>query len=133
MSVHRFLTAAVVALVLAAPLAAQAASQDVVPQNATPVAAPIPLVAPVVAAERTTSVGPTQSSLTVGVRANAGLTAPVVAPPPSEGSRSPAMMIVGGAALLVGAIVGGNTLAECLKQPAFLQARDGALAAGDGR
>lgn len=109
MSRHRSFTTAIAVLLLAAvPLAAQSASQNAAAPNIVPVAAAAPDAAPAPVVERAPSLGPTQASATVGVRANAPATPPVPTPLPAEGSRNPAMMIVGGAALIVGAIVGGT-------------------------
>jgi hypothetical protein len=106
MSGLRSTTTAIAVLLLAAPLAAQSASPDATAQNA--VAAPAPVAPPASDVERAPSLVPTRANATVGVRAVANPTAPVPLAPPSAGSHSPAMMIVGGAGLLVGAIIGGT-------------------------
>lgn len=107
---HRTFTTAIAACLLAAPLAAQGVSdnpagqQNVVAVTA-PAVAPSVTVAP--ATSPVTSMAPTQVAATVGVRAFS--TAPALAPSPVPATgNSPAMMIVGGVALLVGAVVGGD-------------------------
>jgi hypothetical protein len=70
-------------------------------------AAPISPVSPAAAAA-SQQVGPTAAALSVGVHTVIPATA-ATAPRGSAGlGQSEAMMIVGGAAILVGAIVGGN-------------------------
>lgn len=108
MSRHQSFITAIAVLLLAAPLAAQGVSPNAAAPNVVQVAAPAPVAAPVPVTERAPSLGPTQASAMVGVRANAPAPAPVPSPLPPENSHSPAMMIVGGAALIVGAIVGGT-------------------------
>ncbi|MBI3504399.1 MAG: hypothetical protein HY059_06120 [Proteobacteria bacterium] len=109
-----FITATAV-LLLAAPLVAQSATpaaasnavQDAMVSKSAielPEATNAP-AAPSAAADRAPVAGPTQASATVGVRAAA---APLALPKPSSNGNSPAMMIVGGAALIVGAVVGGQ-------------------------
>jgi hypothetical protein len=105
---HRSFTTAIAVLFLAAPLAAQSVSQNAAVQSAVLVTAQVPVAAPSPVAERAPSLGPTQANATVGVRASATPAAPLPSPAPEGSSRSPAMMIVGGAALIVGAIVGGT-------------------------
>jgi hypothetical protein len=108
MSGHRSFTTAVAVLFLAAPLAAQGVSQGAAAQNVVPVTGPAPVAAPGASVERAPSLAPTRANATVGVRASAAAVAPVPSPSPSQRSRNPATMIVGGAALLVGAIIGGT-------------------------
>lgn len=92
---HRIATAFAV-LVLAAPVVARA-------QNAAPAAA----------VQEMAKAAPVQNSAVapapVGVRASTSVNAPVALPAPVNTSRNVALMIVGGAALIVGAIVGGRT------------------------
>lgn len=118
---RRFATAIAV-LFLAAPLvsalAAQAIAQDTVDQVVAPSAAPLAIAAPtiatsafaerVVAPARTIPAGVTQSKGGVNARMNASTNAPYAVRVSSQDSRNPAMMIVGGAALIVGAVVGGQ-------------------------
>jgi hypothetical protein len=106
MSRQRTFTTALAALLLAVPLAAQGVSDSPSFQPAAQVAAPAVTASPVI--ERTLSFAPTQASATVGVRAIAPVGALVPTPAPRAYSESPAMMIVGGVALLVGAVVGGD-------------------------
>jgi hypothetical protein len=103
---HRTFTTAIAACLLAAPLAAQGVSDNPAGQQNV-VAVTAPAVAPSVTVAPTTSAAPTQAAATVGVRAFSP--APVLAPSPVPATgNSPAMMIVGGVALLVGAVVGGD-------------------------
>jgi len=107
MSRMRTLTTAVALLFLAAPLAAQAVSGGSTTQPAVQAAAPA--VVNSAAIEHSQSLAPTQSAATVGVHAFAPAGAPVPAPAPRAVGQNPAMMIVGGVALLVGAVVGGDS------------------------
>lgn len=90
------------ALLFAAPLAAQSVNQDTTSQAAVAAvattAAPTPEVTP--------SLAPTTSNSTVGVR-RAAVEAPAV--PVLATDRNPAMMIVGGVALIAGAVIGGTS------------------------
>ena len=104
MLIHRFFVTAVAACLLAAPLAAHGVS-DIPAQGAAVITAPV--AAPSVAVATAVSLAPTQSAATVGVRAYTPARAPAPAPAPVTG-RNPAMMIVGGVALLVGAVIGGD-------------------------
>mgnify|MGYP001298658976 CR=1 FL=1 len=106
MLIHRTFTAAIAACLLAAPLAAQGASDAPAGLNAAPATAQV--ATPNVRAEPAQSLAPTQAAATVGVRAYSAAPAPVLAPAPRATGNSPAMMIVGGVALLVGAVVGGD-------------------------
>jgi len=108
MSGHRNFTTAIAVLLLAAPLRAQSVSADATIQNLAPLTAPVVVVEPASAAARSPSTGPTRASASVGVHAVAAPVAALASPPRSSSDRSPAMMIVGGAALLVGAIIGGK-------------------------
>lgn len=106
---HRSLTTAVAVLLLATPLAAQGNPSGAVLQNQGPAAARATLAEPASDAVRTpSSLAPTRVNATVGVHAPATATALPTTPPPSTMERDPAMMIIGGAALLVGAVVGGK-------------------------
>ncbi len=104
MLIHRSFMTAVAACLLATPLAAQGVSDNSA-QNAAAITAPV--AAPSVAVAPAVSLAPTQAAATVGVRAYTTAPAPVTAPAPATG-RNPAMMIVGGVALLVGAVIGGD-------------------------
>jgi hypothetical protein len=94
---------------LAPPLAAQSAAQQL---NA-PVAAATSVTTTVVADAPIATVsdaprGPLMKDAAVGVRLDAR-NAPLAVPPKFQATgRNPAMMIVGGAALIVGAVVGGQ-------------------------
>jgi len=93
----------------AAPVAAQTAATNPPPvltaetdPAATPAVEPSAAVSP--------SLAPTAANATVGIRlSSAALTdAPVTLPRRSDRQNSPALMIVGGAALIVGAVIGGS-------------------------
>jgi hypothetical protein len=106
MSQNRRILTVLAALVVAAPMFAQ----DIAQNAAAPATAAV-VTAPVVTdavADRAPVSGPTMQSSTVGVRANAGQAAPVTVPATPSSGHSPALMIVGVAALLVGAVVGGS-------------------------
>ena len=117
MSRRQRITTAIALLSLAAPvtLFAQNAVQDSVAQVvAAPVAqaqtpAPITLAGP---AERGTSpvmitpAGVTQQRITPASRTST--TEPYALRASSQGGHNPAMMVVGGAAMIVGAVVGGT-------------------------
>ena len=97
---------AIAALLFAAPLVAQDVTQDTtatIVQNSAPVGAVAITAAP--ATEATPSLAPTATSSAVGVK-RAATAAPALPMAPVE--RSPAMMIVGGVALIVGAVIGGT-------------------------
>ena len=106
MSRQRSFTTALAALFIAVPLAAQGVTDSPSLQPTLQVAAPA--VAASAVTERAPSFAPTQSSATVGVRAIVPVCAPQPTPAPRAYSQSPAMMIGGGVALLVGAVVGGD-------------------------
>jgi hypothetical protein len=109
---HRFTTAAAVLFAAAGSLAAQGASSGVsieqqVPVVASPVADQTPVAAP--AAEQPVSLAPFADKASVGVRQLAPTPPTPYAPPPREkvGSNV-ALMIVGGAAIVLGAIIVGD-------------------------
>jgi hypothetical protein len=119
MSLRRRIATVIAVFSLAAPLvsalAAQAIAQDTVAQVVTsidtvPTAAPTPirtaLAERVVAPALITPAGVTQPK-TAGL-ARTSVAAPFAMRSAAEGSHNPAMMIVGGAALIVGAVVGGK-------------------------
>jgi len=110
MSRHRSFTTAIAVMLLAAPLAAQNVSQNTAVENAAPVTVSTPASVPSAAADAApaTSLAPTRANATSGVRLNASAATTLPSAEPSGRSRSPAMMIVGGVALLVGAVVGGT-------------------------
>jgi len=106
---HRTFTTAIAACLLAAPLAAQGVSDNsALQQNVAAVTAPAVAPSVTVAPAPVTSMAPTQAAATVGVRAFSAAPRVAPAPVPSSGN-SPAMMIVGGVALLVGAVIGGDS------------------------
>jgi hypothetical protein len=116
---HR-ITTAIALLSLAAPLAsalfAQSAAQDSVAQVvAAPVVqaqTPAPITLTAAPAERATSLviitpaGVTQPRIAPASRTST--TEPYALRASSQGGHSPAMMVVGGAAMIVGAVVGGT-------------------------
>lgn len=111
MSRYSLVASAIAVAFLAAPLAAQ--SSDAVHTAPVSVAATVNATAPaVVTVTPVVDVaprGPMMKDAAVGVRLDAAHAAPLSAPPKFESpGRNPAMMIVGGAALIVGAVVGGQ-------------------------
>lgn len=98
------LSAAIAAVLLVSPAAAQgvfdapsvapSAAPSALAQVVTPVAAP--------------TLGSVQAAAPVGVRAITPAVPLVPAPAPRVYGRNPALMIVGGAMLLVGAVIGGD-------------------------
>jgi hypothetical protein len=98
----RSVTTAVAVLLFAGPLSAQGVATDQVAPTSAPIVTTVNL------GEPTVSLAPTRSSQSVGVRVNAPA-APFAAPAPTSNSNSTALMIVGGAALLIGSAVGGNS------------------------
>lgn len=109
MSRHRTIAAAIAAVVLATPLAAQGTSPDTSLRSPAPVVAPVPVATSTVAIEAAPLFAATLAGATVGVRVSASNT--VLAPAPLQGNvgRNPAMMIVGGVALIVGSVIGGDS------------------------
>lgn len=92
--------------IMAAPLAAQQASSDSTSQMIAPVAesaqAPTATAAPLV--------GPVLQTSAVGFRAQSATAALPAMPMPQNGENSSnvALMIVGGAGLIIGGIIGGQ-------------------------
>jgi hypothetical protein len=108
MSRHRSLTTAMAVLLLASPLAAQGASQDTLAVRVTPTATPVVRrSAPDTSALLLRISAPAWTNAGARVQTN-GSAVPAPRMLESESSQSAAMMIVGGAGLLVGAIVGGK-------------------------
>lgn len=105
MSRYSLFASALAIALLAAPLAAQSVAAE---QNA-PVAVTAVVVADApVAVTSDVARGPLMKDAAVGVRLDARNT-PLATPPKFQSpGRNPAMMIVGGAALIVGAVVGGQ-------------------------
>jgi hypothetical protein len=110
---RRFITAVAVLFAAAGTLAAQGAAQNAsvsaaqVPAVAAPTAQQTPAAAP--AAEQPVSLAPFEQNASVGVHALSPSGPVPLAPPRREhvGSNV-ALMIVGGAVLIVGAVVGGT-------------------------
>jgi hypothetical protein len=110
---HRFTTAAAMLFAAAGSLAAQSAGQttgatDVqVPAVAAPVADQSPVAVPAV--EQPVSLAPFADKASVGVRQLApNSPVPYATPPKEKVGSNVALMIVGGAGLIVGAIIGGT-------------------------
>jgi hypothetical protein len=92
----------------AAPLAAQGSGSLPGPQTPQVGAAVTEPVYGARAADLMVSLAPTVQNLAVGVRAVPVQPAPVLLPRRGNTAHNRALMIVGGATMLVGAIVGGN-------------------------
>ncbi len=101
MSARSCFSTVLAALLFAAPLAAQ----DVTTDTTTQAVAAVAPDTGARAADVTPSLAPTNSNSTVGVRRTSAA-APAL--PMAATDRSPAMMIVGGVALIVGAVIGGT-------------------------
>ena len=95
------------ALMVAVPMAAQQASVD----STARAFATVAVSAPAVQAPVAPAVGPMLRTSAVGLRALAPTTgAPMVAmPADGENSQNVALMLVGGAGLIVGAVIGGRS------------------------
>jgi len=111
MSRAQIFSAAIAAVLLTSPLAAQ----SVLDQSPLSLGAPSALQAPAVTAQApaltpalTPALASTQADAAIGVRSVAMTTPFAPAPVPRAYGRSPALMIVGGAMLLVGAVIGGD-------------------------
>jgi hypothetical protein len=108
---RRFTTAAAVLFAAAGSLAAQSASSGAseepqVPVVAAPVADQTPVATP---AEAQVSLAPFADKATVGVRQlSPAPSSPYATPPREHVGSNVALMIVGGATLVVGAIIGGT-------------------------
>ena len=109
MSLSRTLVISAFTFFAAAPIAAQTAATITTPVLAAQTEpAAVPASVPIAASGP--SLAPTAVNATVGIRLNSvALTdVPVTLPRRSDRQNSPALMIVGGAALVVGAIIGGT-------------------------
>lgn len=100
-------SAAIAAVLLVSPVAAQGVFDAPSSRLAAPVSAPA-VVPDVVTPAAAPTLGSMQSAAPVGVRVIAPATPLVPAPAPRVYGRNPALMIVGGAMLLVGAVIGGD-------------------------
>ncbi|HTJ24037.1 MAG TPA: hypothetical protein VL383_16680 [Gemmatimonadaceae bacterium] len=123
MSRLRQISTSIGVLLLAAPLlsalSAQTAVRDTVAQTMAAIASAVPIVAPLamprIVTERAVAPAPvvpagvTRSSGAVASRADALAVAPSAMRASNSSPRSSAMMIVGGAAFIVGAVVGGKS------------------------
>lgn len=119
MSRRQRITTAIALLSLAAPLTsvlfAQNATQDSVAQVvAAPVAqaqTPAPITLTAAPAERASSAIITPAGVTqprIATASRTSTTEPYALRASSQGGHNPAMMVVGGAAMIVGAVVGGT-------------------------
>src|SRR5688572_8281668 len=110
MSHYQRVTTAMAVLLLAAPLGAQNAGQTTTAPIGSSVAAPATPVAADVATQGAAVAGPVRSLPALDARTKSVPIPPVGAPVPvTSTSRNVAMMVVGGAALIVGAVVGGDS------------------------
>jgi hypothetical protein len=109
MSRHRSFATAIAVLCLASPLAAQAVSQDTSAVSVAPNAATITARStPDPLSLLTPTWTPAWTNVGVTSSANATALTPTLSTISSRGPEGGAMMIVGGAALLVGAVIGGK-------------------------
>ena len=108
MSRHWSITTAIAVSLIAAPLTAQRASRDTIDLNAVPIATAAPAVVTSVIGDRASLFAPTRPNTPIDAQRRAADVAPARSIMPHDVSRDPAMMIVGGAAILVGAVVGGK-------------------------
>jgi hypothetical protein len=95
-----FVRSALAVLAFASPVAAQ--------QIATPAVTAPAVLAPAVAVAPTTSVSPRITEHVVGVQRSSALAQPAPTLVPQSRQSGVPLMVVGGAALLVGAVVGGD-------------------------
>ena len=109
MSRHLSITTAIAAVFLAAPLVAQTASQDTTGRSAPTAVAPERLAGSHVFADRISLFVPVPANPLLAVRAPSAPVAVARTAFSSEGGHNPAMMIVGGAAIVVGAVIGGKS------------------------
>lgn len=105
----RRLAAAVVLALVAAPLAAQSVAQNA-PAPSTELVAGVPALAtsPAPSPQAAPSTEQGGRRIEPVVQASEAQPSPADAPPPPVRGRNTAMMIVGGAALIVGAVIGGT-------------------------
>jgi len=108
MSRTSLLGAAVAAVLFASPMAAQGVIDAPSARFTAPSAVAAP-VADVAAPAVAPSLASTQSAAPVGVHAITMTTPFDPAPAPRATGNSPALMIVGGVMLLVGAVIGGDS------------------------
>ena len=105
--VHR--SAALLGLFLfVAPLAAQNPTELSGRRQAPAAASTLRPVEPARASEESSSLAPTAQRATVGIQSAPVHPAPALLPRRADTSRNRALMIVGGATLLVGAVVSGS-------------------------
>ena len=108
MSIRRSFTTALAVFIFAAPLAAQHAEPDAMAPSAVPATVSAPAAETVPVAAPAMSLAPTRDNGVVGVRTATTPFTPLARPAAGENSRNTALMIIGGATLLVGAVVGGS-------------------------
>ena len=109
----RHLGAALVALFLAAPLAAQDTTRVDTNREAVVVAAPASVAevsgtAVAASAAPVMSLAPTRTSVVAGIQLRTEDFAPMPVPTAGRNSGNVALMIVGGAALIIGSIIDGD-------------------------
>ena len=109
MSGHNTLATAIFVLLAAAPVAAQGVSQDLATSTGSSLLVSLAIEAPAAPLSTPSALGPTTLSGVAGVRVDASTSvyAPAAVAVQSR-SNNPAMMIVGGAAMIVGAVIGGD-------------------------
>src|SRR6187551_1172390 len=114
---HYRVTVVLAALCFAAPLAAQSTNRNVSLNDSVKIAAPTsaelpasaaPVVTPVVTTAPALSLAPTRANAVAGLQLRTEGFAPAPTPSPGRNSENTALMLVGGAALIVGAVIGGD-------------------------
>lgn len=108
MSRHWSITAAIACCLVAVPLAAQRVSRDTTVLNTVPSATVAPLPAVSAIGDQASVFVATRATPLIETRARVADVARLRSMMPHDVSRNSAMMIVGGAAMLVGAVVGGK-------------------------
>jgi hypothetical protein len=112
------ITVVLAALCIATPLAAQ----GITPRNEQPAdstrvavpatvelsASPAAVAAPATAVTPAMSLAPTRANAVAGLQLRTEGLAPAPVPEPGKNSGNTALMLVGGAALIVGAVIGGD-------------------------
>ena len=111
------ITVVLAALCIAAPLAAQGTPRNepsadsarvVAPASVEVSESPAAVAAPVAAVAPAMSLAPTRANAVAGLQLRTEGLAPAPVPEPGRNSGNTALMIVGGVALIVGAVIGGD-------------------------
>ena len=111
------ITVVLAALCIAAPLAAQGTPRNEPPADSARVVAPASVevsespaavATPVAAVAPAMSLAPTRANAVAGLQLRTEGLAPAPVPEPGRNSGNTALMIVGGVALIVGAVIGGD-------------------------